>query len=117
MIDFNPILKLEDGWYNGDGVAPDKAWVRQFAQLWRQFWPRDLPEPLAFPTQEGNVLMEWFAYGHASVELDITKETAQFHAWDKDGKSIEREFSIAANGSGAVEFFRFLASYIKDNAA
>lgn len=113
MSDFGKILALKDGWYNGRGVAPNKQWVRNFAHLWRQFWPRSLPLPAAVPTPDGNVLLEWKGYGNVTVDLDIGKEKAYFHAIDKSGKDIEREFSLAAGGKGTVEFFKFVAGYIQ----
>ena len=109
MLDVTKILELKDGWLDGKGVAPNKKKVREFAGLWRQFWPRSLPEPYAYPTPEGGMLLEWDGYGEASLELDFDKQIASFHAFGIGDKDIERDIPLSA----VVELFKFLTSHFQ----
>ncbi len=49
---------LKDGWLDGEGKAPTPACVNWVAEVLENF-PDELPLPLLFPTEEGNIQAEW----------------------------------------------------------
>src|SRR5437762_1463515 len=63
------IAGLDDGWLDGQGVAPDKAKMRQIYQRLVGHYPEMLPLPSIVPTPEGNLLLEWDVAGSPSIDL------------------------------------------------
>jgi len=104
---FEPLLRLADGWLDGQGVAPHKTRLAEVAGKMVEWYPDDLPLPSIVPTDEGNLLFEWDGEGDPSVELDLYSMRASFHAFLPDETEIEREFSLA-NEASWREFFAFL---------
>lgn len=67
----NELSQLEDGWFDGEGLAPladsmswlEEAWCTHAAHL---------PEPYIYPTLEGGLSLEWDKPGNGlTLELDL----------------------------------------------
>jgi len=113
---FDELRLLQDGWYSGRGVAPDKQRLDEVAGKMIGHFPDKVPLPAIVPTPEGNLLFEWDTTGDPSVDLKLADLRAQFHAFHGESGDIEREFVL----SGAEEwtaFFTFLIQHVGTSAA
>ena len=61
-------------------------------------YPASLPDPVIFPTADGNLLLEWELPRDPSLEIDLKARRAKFHALDED-EEVEAEFALAGEGS------------------
>ena len=113
---FDEMEQLQDGWFNGEGKAPDKSRLQQFSALMAAHFPEDLPLPVAVPTPEGNLLLEWQGRGSPSVDVDLATMQAYFHAFDGNGGDIERDFTLS-EAREAEAFFAFLSAHIQEQQA
>lgn len=53
------LMNLEDGWYDGEGKAPDKTQLAWITEALVKDFPQDVDFPLVAPTPEGGVFLEW----------------------------------------------------------
>jgi hypothetical protein len=106
------LFQLENGWFDGQGVAPDKQKIEIVAQNIGIHYPETLPMPIIAPTQEGNLLIEWNAEGSPSVDIDLGKMRASFHAFGKTNEDIEKDFTLNNNKDWA-QLFAFLSNNIR----
>ena len=94
-MNLEKLMSLKDGWYDGDGLAPDKD---RLEEVWRRLfksWPDGLSRPCVVPTQEGGLLFSWEnMLAQPTVDYDMKTDRAWFHAWALDGGDIEREFVV-----------------------
>ena len=75
------LAQLEDGWFDGEGCAPDRESLAWLADRFERCWPRDLPLPYLFPTVEGGVQAEWSLPPYEiSLEVDLGMGTGEWHA-------------------------------------
>lgn len=107
---FDRLFALENGWYEGRGVAFDKAQLTFVAVKLSAGYP-DLTPPLITPTPEGNLLFEWDVPGSPSVDLELASLRAEFHALTPDGSDIERDFTLKTDDDWR-EFFGFLVEHV-----
>lgn len=108
---FDEISQLKNGWFDGNGLAPDAdALSRIFEKLIADY-PDKLPLPLIAPKQDGNLLLEWNAGGDPSLDIDLTTLQASFHSFDENGDDKERDFRV--DSSGWPELLAFLSENIK----
>lgn len=112
------LAKLEDGWLDGEGRAPDRKALAWLAERFERCWPRALPLPYLYPTVEGGVQAEWSIPPYAvSLEVDLGKREAEWHALDLKTRAEEtRVCDLADAGSWAwlAERVRWLTEGIKD---
>lgn len=114
-VRFEALGNIENGWYEGRGVAPDKNQLVIVAEKFLESYPETLVFPTITPTPEGNLLFEWNTTGSPSVDLDLSSLVAEFHAFGPDNTDIEQDFSLSADGEW-VKFFTFLADNMEPNA-
>ena len=91
---FDELRALEDGWFDGAGIAPDKDALDRIADRLVGHFPEILPYPAIIPTPEGNLLFEWSMEGEPSLDISLSEMTAEFHAFS-DGEDVEESFSLA----------------------
>jgi hypothetical protein len=101
---------LENGWYDGQGTAPDQGTIDFVAEQLIGHYPEKLALPAIVPTPEGNLLFEWEMPGTPSVDLDLASLKAEFHAFGENGEDIERTFDLSEPPAWG-EFF----AYLQDN--
>ena len=71
---------LNDGWLDGEGVAPDQAGLEWLASVFGDAFPSDLPLPCLYPTVEGGIQAEWSLPPYdVSLEVDLQRHTGE---WD-----------------------------------
>ena len=89
---FEKLATMSDGWYENDGTAPDPATVRRLAKGFAHQWPDDLPQPYAYPTFEGGVILEWHLKPlDPTFELAPTSLVGEWLAFDKRIPSNESD--------------------------
>ena len=108
--------QLRHVWFEGNGVAPDKDKLGFVAEKLVAGYPDDILLPAVFPTQEGNLLLEWEAAGEPSLDIRLDDLRANFHAFGTDGADVEREFDLNAE-AGWQAFFASLGECIRKRPA
>lgn len=108
---FDDLANLQDGWHDGRGRALAEDALAFVAERMVTGFPERLPIPAIVPTQEGNLLLEWRAPGHPSVDMFLSPPRAHFHSFREGGGDLEREFELATPADWA-SFFAFLARQI-----
>jgi hypothetical protein len=107
------LARLEDGWYEGKGKAPDKdklAWVT--GQLVENF-PVDLPYPHFGPTPEGGLFLEWIHKPwRISAEFMLPGSQCEMQAVNTDtGYSIDKDCDLVQPAQW-TELFEFVRKHI-----
>ncbi len=102
---------LQPGWFEDAGLALNEARLSLFAESIAANYPDDLPLPAIFPTQDGNLVLEWNAAGDPSLDIRLADFQASFHAFGTDGTDIEQNFSLA-NETGWTQVHAFLIDNI-----
>lgn len=86
---------MTDGWYNGDGTAPQLAGLNWLAADFDRYYPDDIPLPHTYPTPEGAIEMEWSIGDHSVVlEIDLSTRQASYLGFDnrtdgEDSRSLD----------------------------
>ena len=117
---FEALMALENGWFEGRGLAPDKTQLALIARKFVAHYPEDLSLPMIVPTPEGNLLFEWDAPGSPSVDLEIavgrieSRLTAYFEALAPDRNYISVKFRLKTEHNWRA-FFDFLAVHVGSN--
>jgi hypothetical protein len=115
-MQFDELARLEAGWYEGRGVAPDTNKLKIIACKMVDAYPEHLPLPTIVPTQDGNLLLEWDADGDPSTDIDLANMQASFHAFGSSGKDVEADFDLSME-VGFEYFFAFLSIHIQSRSA
>lgn len=108
---FDELAQLNDGWFEGNGFAPDANALALVSEKMIANYPDKLPLPQVVPKQDGNLLLEWMADGDPSLDIDLVASQASFHAFDINNDDIERDFAL--NAAGWEMLFAFLGDNIK----
>lgn len=112
---FDEISQLENGWFEGAGLAPNADKLALVSETLIANYPDKLPLPQIAPKQDGNLLLEWKAEGDPSLDIDLVASHASFHAFGANGEDVERDFSLDA--AGWQSLFAFLGDHIKAHQA
>jgi hypothetical protein len=85
---------LQDGWLNGEGLAPKKEDLALFLIMFEQFYDAFLPLPHLYPTPAGGLQAEW-ANGSSDISLtvDFTAQKAFYQFLNHTSGRVE-EFDI-----------------------
>lgn len=76
----NELRSLENGWLDGNGLAPSAAGLNWLTQIFDANYSVELPQPFAYPTAEGGVQVEWtIGDFELSLEIDLSTHRAQWH--------------------------------------
>ncbi len=74
----NELSQLEDGWFDGEGLAPLEGAMAWLEESWRTH-AAHLREPYIYPTLEGGLSLEWDKPG-AGLTLEVDLSTKQARA-------------------------------------
>lgn len=113
---FDDLSQLKDGWFEGMGYALNQEKLSLVAEKLVGAYPDRLLLPAIFPTQEGNLLLEWDAVGVPSLDIQLDSLRSSYHAFDADGGDVERDFDLA-NDKEWGEMYSFLGENIKVQSA
>ena len=74
------LSEVEDGWYEGHGVALDRAGLRWLDQRMADHYvATDLPLPFLCPSLPGGVIGEWMLERHTCmIEIDLDARTGSW---------------------------------------
>lgn len=74
---------MQDGWLDGDGLAPSHAGLDWLAATFTRLYPDNAPTPYAFPTPTGGIELEWLLGDQdITLEIDLTSRLAWYHRSD-----------------------------------
>ena len=83
---------LQDGWLDGEGVAPDHAGLDWLSGTFKRHYPDDLQLPHTYPTEDGGISLEWsLGACEIDIEVDLEKHTGEWCVFNKDTKVCEEE--------------------------
>lgn len=90
------LASMDDGWLDGDGIAPSKAGLEGLHILLQSL----SPIPTLYPTPEGGVQAEWsIADREISLEIDLESLKAEWH--DLNTSTTESRFKEVDLGKRA----------------
>jgi len=75
------LLELEDGWYGDGSVGFTEDKISQVATKLVDTFPAKIELPAVVPTPEGNILLEWQAPSHLSIDICLDSMVAELHAF------------------------------------
>lgn len=80
---------MEDGWYDGEGVAPPWEGLDWLATEFRDRYPHDIPLPYTYPTPKGGIEMEWSIDEHSVImEVDLSTHQGDYLGFE-DQSDVE----------------------------
>ncbi|RZK25489.1 MAG: hypothetical protein EOO43_05395 [Flavobacterium sp.] len=90
------LSRLQNNWYNGDeGVALNTRQLKEFENLFENFYNIDLPLPAIFPTLSGNILLEWKKDNlSVSIEVNLSTFSAEIFYFDMKNDDNDMEYSM-----------------------
>ena len=90
---------LQDGWLDGEGVAPNPDLLDWLASRFDRFYPDELPLPYIYPTVEGGVQAEWsFSSHEVSLNISFAAREGEWHIMSKDTNAGDIEtLSLASD--------------------
>lgn len=104
---------MEDGWYDGEGVAPRTEGLDWFATEFTRHYPDDIPLPYTYPTPKGGIEMEW-SIGDQSVILEVDLSTHQGdYLWFDDKSDVENTRILDLD---SVDSWRWITNSIRQLA-
>ena len=81
---------MEDGWLEGEGVAPSPAGLDWLASAFERRYASDVPSPHLYPMPEGGIRAEWSFGANAIVlEIDLSEHAADWLWFDRDSNADE----------------------------
>lgn len=75
---FDTIVALEEGWNDGEGEPFTTDAMQSIAEKITAIYPDTLPLPYIYPTQDGNLLLEWETTDSPSLEIDANRVEASY---------------------------------------
>lgn len=104
--------KLEDGWYNSVGLAPNKSELFRFGQILIDNYPQKFIHPTIFPTIEGNIQLEWSLNDHdISLEVQLKDLTGELTSINTLSYELVKHQIIDLTSTGDWEL---LTNYLID---
>ena len=101
---------MQDGWYEGEGVAPSLEGLDWLSDAFERHYPDDAPLPYIYPTFEGGISMECSVENsEAMLEIDIDDHSAEWFWLDRDS---DDEFERTLNLDDIADW-QWLASEIR----
>lgn len=72
---------LNDGWLDGQGLAPCSEGLDWLVKSFEASYPDDLQPPFVYPTAEGGAQFEWAIGEHElSLQIDLSNHQAEWHS-------------------------------------
>ena len=81
LVQLDELRSLENGWLDGEGIAPCKEGLDWLAGYFEACYPEDLPVPRIYPTPKGGVQIEWALNAYEiSLAVNLNNHRGDFHA-------------------------------------
>lgn len=102
---------LQNGWLEGEGLAPPKMGLTWLTGVFDQHFPVILPLPYLYPTPTGGVQAEWsFGPNEVTFEVNLDTHSGEWHEFNLETDE-SYECVLDCNNSGD---WGWLVSRIKD---
>ena len=89
---------MQDGWLDGEGLAPSHAGLDWLAASFDRYHPADAPLPYTYPMPDGRIEMEWPLGRHSvSLEINLATHRGDWLSFDKhsdDDGDITRDLDL-----------------------
>ena len=83
---------IQDGWLDGQGLAPSPEGLDWLTNLFADQYPDSLPFPYVYPVAEGGVQLEWpFAPQDATLEISFEEMAGYWHVLDHETDEVEEK--------------------------
>lgn len=89
------LLKLKDGWLDGEGKGITEAGAAWFIAAFEEFYSQSLVLPHVYPTENGGLRAEW-TIDKVDASLDVDLETRKA-AWHELKLTTDEESAISLN--------------------
>lgn len=95
-LQLDTIRELEDGWLDGDGLAPSLSGIDWIESRLHRYLPADFPRPYLYPTESGGVQLEWsIESNEISIEVTLESRLGVWHQLNLQSKEDrERELNL-----------------------
>lgn len=104
------LVKLKNGWYNSEGLAPNEGGLIKFENLFKESFSENLPLPTIFPTLEGNIQLEWtLGSKEISLEVNLSDLTAEFMSVDVSNDDVIEELINLQDKAEWNKFTQYLS--------
>ncbi len=88
---------LQNGWFEGEGVAPPQTGLDWLTRTFYQYYPVADELPYSYPTPEGGVQFEWsVGYWEFTLEVDLIGKSGEWRRLNlttKESSSAELDLS------------------------
>ena len=102
---------LNDGWLDGEGVAPSDEGLTWLAEKFDHLYPDDLPLPYLYPTPQGDIQAEWSLGPYqASLTISLDAYRGDWHALFRDTNAEKVEVLSLAHASGWARLAELIRS-------
>lgn len=110
---FEEIRALQDGWFDGLGLAPDAERLDGVAEQFVQAYPEKISLPALVPTPEGDLLLEWDLPGQATVKVlgEGLLETLHDTSENRPGYDGKRVSSYLQRQPGRMQLTRPISPF------
>lgn len=105
------LFYLEDGWFDGQGKAPDSESLDFVLKMTNAHFPKNLEVPAVVPTPEGDILLEWSTRWNPSLDIYLSQMKGHFHM-NGPIDETEKEFDLSKEETWK-ELGKFLALSIQ----
>jgi len=81
---------LQDGWLNGEGMAPKKEELQWFSNIFESCYDTALPLPYLYPAVNGGVQAEWVNGNYdVSLNVDLKNKKAFYQALNHTNDHVD----------------------------
>ena len=95
------LREMEDGWLDGEGLAPKHELLDWLSERFDLAYPDELPLPHVYPTVEGGVQAEWSMSGQeVSLKVDPATREGAWHLLDMATDSEDEQALHLTDDSG-----------------
>jgi hypothetical protein len=101
VLRLDELAKAENGWLNGDGLAPSQELLDRLKKAFEQDFDPELSLPYLYPTTEGGVQAEWSLNGwEVSIKIDPTGEHAEYQAVNIESDASQETILALGDSAG-----------------
>ena len=110
------LRRLEDGWLDGEGLAPDPDSLIWLSERFESLYPSSLPRPYIYPTPEGGVQAEWSLPPYeVSLTVDFATHGAVWHSLGLETEDEDERFLTLADPAAWEWIARSIQSLSRDS--
>ena len=91
---------MEDGWLDGDGLAPPVQGVFWLASMFARHYRSTAPIPCLYPTEKGNIQAEWdMKRREITLEINLNTHQGYWHELNVN-TNVEHEHDLDIDSDG-----------------